>query len=325
VQLTRVPNDVRPPADVTTASRASVLARVAQTHQLSARAHAQSADLRSPAVLRAVMSAQAEALVASWELLPAEALERVLTHMSGDVLALCAAACVSRAWRDAAAVAVPLSAVRLERLPVAVAQRLTDADLVALVRRARGRLVSLDLCGAQLVTDQGLTAALLQPHALTTFRADITCSQLSATGVVHALEPHRGRVRELSVRGMECVLHLPDTEGKAAKTAWYGECRGIVRTLRALLAPWGTLVGDKVCFGADNQPCARLCRGQADTCKDCGVTLCADHRDDRFTACRYCGENFCRDSCIFDVTGLCQECQADPAAHPREDYESSDS
>jgi hypothetical protein len=250
---------------------------------------------------------------ASWDVLPAEALERVVSFLTSDVLSLCASACVARAWRDAAACVEPRSAVRLNKLPPAVAQRLTDAGLAALVRRARGRLVLLDLCGAQLVTDDGLTAALLQPHALTIFRADIACSELTASAVTRALEPQRGRVRELSVRGLKCLPHLPDSEGEAAETAWYGECRGVIRTLRALLAPCGTLVGDKVCDGDDYEPCARLCSSE-DACQNefdsCKVALCGEHQGNRFNRCLWCHKRFCSANCMgHDNPTLCGICE----------------
>ena len=250
-----------------------------------------------------------DAALASWDALPAEALERVVSFVTGDVLTLCASACVARAWRDAAVRVEPRSAVRLNKLPDAVAQRLTDAGLVALVRRARGRLVSLDLCGARLVTDEGLTAALLQPHALTVFRADVACSELTASAVMRALEPQRGRVRELSVRGLKCLPHLPGSDEEAAETAWYAECRGVVRILRALLAPRGTLVGGKVCDGNDYEPCARLCSSE-DACQNefdgCNVALCGQHQGNRFNRCLWCHKRFCSATCMgHDNPRLC--------------------
>lgn len=256
------------------------------------------------------MSAQAEALVTSWEPLPAEALERVLTHLSGDVLALCAAACVSRAWRDAAAVVEPLSAVRLERLPAVVARRLTDAGLAALVRRSHGRLEYLDLCGACLLTDAGLVAALdvggaglvtdagliaglLQPHALYAFRSDAACHFITASGVARALASQRGLMHELCVRGLDC-LQKPGPE--QAVRAWRGECVGVINELYALMAPRGRLVGAQICsvFSDDadpnDEPCAGMC-GPDDVCQGCGVVLCEDHQD--FSECGRCDQLFC--------------------------------
>jgi hypothetical protein len=256
------------------------------------------------------MSAQAEALVASWELLPAEALERVLTHVSGDVLALCAAACVSRAWRDVAARVQPLSAVRLPRLPYAVAPRLTDLGLAALVRRAHGRLEYLDVGGAGLLTDEGIIAALQQPHALTTFIAD-DAGSITAQGVTRALAPQRGRLLDLQVAGLDCLPHKPG--GEITVTAWHQERINVVNVLRTLMAPRGRLIGTQMCWHGNNDsdpkdepPCACMC-GPDDACQECGVVLCGHHEDGRFSECYYCSRCFCTDDCL-PRTGLCAQC-----------------
>ena len=156
------------------------------------------------------MRLRSAASVRSWDALPAEALERVLTYLASNVLALCAAACVSRAWRDAAEYAQPQSAVRVNQLPSAVARRLTNAGLAALVRRSHGRLEHLNLCGAWLVTRTGLVTALRQPHALTSFRADINCHKLTAEAVSRALASRRGLIRDLRVCGLKTLAPWPD-------------------------------------------------------------------------------------------------------------------
>lgn len=108
----------------------------------------------------------------------------VLANLAGDVPSLCAAACVSRAWRAAAA--APALWTRLERLPPAAARRLNTERLIWLVARAAGGLERLDLSGADGVGDAGLDTALQQPHALTHFVADSDCSMLSASVVAEA-------------------------------------------------------------------------------------------------------------------------------------------
>jgi hypothetical protein len=261
------------------------------------------------------MTSEGEALEVSWDALPAEALERVVAFVTDDVLALCAAACVARAWRDAAERVLPKSAVRLDKLPLAVARRLTDAGLAALVRRARGRLVSLDLRGAQLVKDEGLVAALLQPHALTTFRADITCRELTASAVVRALEPRRNLMREVHVAGLKCSS-TPASE----RQALHQVCNRVIGELNALLVGGGlmvhtTLSGNKVC-AYEYEPCARLC-GSSDVCMDCALTLCGEHQDGCFGPCfGSCGGRFC-DQCVHGGPGMCSDCDAERAGNAR--------
>jgi hypothetical protein len=86
---------------------------------------------------------------ASWDAVPATVIALVLTHLAGDARSLCAAACVARAWRAAAA--EPRLWARL-----AGVRRLTDARLAALVARARGHLEHLDVDDALQLTDAGL-------------------------------------------------------------------------------------------------------------------------------------------------------------------------
>lgn len=251
------------------------------------------------------MSAQGEGpqRVVSWDELPREVLSRVLARVSLDQVALCAAVCVSRAWRDAAARLRQKSDVRLKKLPAAVARRLTDAGLAALVRRAHGRLVLLDLRGARLVTDEGLIRALQQPHTLTSFRANVSCRELTASAVVRALEPRRGLMRELRVRGLRCLASMPDF---GSVGAWRDECRAVLDTLHQLLAPEGSLDGEYVC---DGENCACIC-GYTDICKACDAAKCAGHQNGCFDTCDSCVEYFCKDTCL-NEDGLCDECAPD--------------
>ena len=247
----------------------------------------------------------------SWDDLPLELLSRVLARVSRDKLSLCAAACVSRAWRDTVACLKPKSAVHLKRLPPAVAQRLTDAGLAALVRRARGRLVSLNLRGARLVTDEGLVAALQQRHKLTSFRADIACRELTAVGVARALAPRRGLMSYLRVRGLRCLPYTPGAESDhGVVSAWYTGCMAAIGTLRELLAPEGSLDGEDVCDGDHNGGlCACMC-GPNDICKACDHAWCRGHQDGRLGRCDDCSECFCEDSCL-DDRGVCEGCASD--------------
>lgn len=170
----------------------------------------------------------------------------VLARLSGDVPSLCAAACVARAWRDAAA--KPQLWAHVGPLPLAAARRLTDARLATLVARAAGGLERLRLDGAEQLTEEGLAVALQQPHALTDFCAPTECRTLTAISVARALASRRGQLLRLSVRGLECGPPVPKHDaGQAGLAAWRREVAGVVRALRALLAPGGVLDGDRLC------------------------------------------------------------------------------
>lgn len=140
---------------------------------------------------------------ARYNALPADAIALVLKRLAGDVSSLCASACVARAWRAAAA--EPRLWSHLARLPPDAAKRLTGKHLAALVARAAGGLERLDVSGASQLTDDGfVTAIMRQPHALTAFIADSKCYKLTGKGAATALAAQRGRMRELSVRGLRC-------------------------------------------------------------------------------------------------------------------------
>jgi hypothetical protein len=176
----------------------------------------------------------------------------ILAQLDGDVPSLCAAACVSRAWRAAAA--APALWVRLECLPPAVAERLNAERLAGLVARAAGGLQLLDLsdAGRFSLTDADLVAALRQPHALTSFTADSGCERLTAAGVVAALASRRGLMFELSVAGLAVGPELPsdddedEEDGEAfiarqrAVNAFVTESDAVRAALRALLRPTET-------------------------------------------------------------------------------------
>jgi hypothetical protein len=102
--------------------------------------------------------------------LSADTLIAVLRALNGDVASLCAAACVSRAWRDAAlhpSLWRDFSACFGDG---DVAARLTDARLAALVTRARGGLERLHLSSCTALTAFGVVAALRGCPPLTTLR-----------------------------------------------------------------------------------------------------------------------------------------------------------
>lgn len=240
--------------------------------------------------------------VASWDALPGDVILRVLHHHAGDVRTLCAAACVGRAWREAAT--VPSLWTQLKALPLRTAVELTDERLAALIARARGCLEALDVSNALRLTDEGLRAALLQPHALVAFTAGYGCDQLTAQGVARALAAQNGRMRLLVTRGLACAPNFPLLDDERGG-GWYEECTGIIAALQALVAPDGVgLDGMLFC----EHPCARLC-GAEDICSSvgCDAVVCEEHREaDYFMLCSGCFELFC-DDCL-TLRGQCADC-----------------
>jgi hypothetical protein len=245
---------------------------------------------------------------APWDTLPAEVLARVLQHLAGYVRTLSAVACVSRAWRDAAA--EPSLWAQLQQLPRRAAARLTDERLAALVLRARGGLARLDLRGARGVSDEGLNAALQQPYALDTlveFTADAECRQLTAQGVARALASRSGQLRRLGVAGLLCGPQ-PAVPGylrnQQPNQLWRTQCLGVVASLRALLASRGVLEGTKTCDW--DTPCSRLCDDDNYCSHDaCCVALCDDHMDNGFEMCADCEKLLCSNCLRF---GRCEQC-----------------
>ena len=231
---------------------------------------------------------------ARYNALPADAIALVLERLAGDVPSLCAAACVARAWRAAAA--QPRLWAHLAQLPPDVAERLTNEDLASLVARAAGGLERLDVSGASQLTDYGFEAAMRQPHALTAFIADSECYQLTGQGVATALAAQRGRMRELSVRGLRCGLEQPDdAHSSASVTAWRAAGGRVIRALRALRAPGCAMDGHTVCEHYPAEPhymddwtdglCDVIC-GRRDLCQMCGgEPQCDEHKQDDCSNC----------------------------------------
>ena len=251
-----------------------------------------------------------DAAAAPWDTLPCDAILRVLRHHAGDVRTLCAAACVGRAWRDAAT--EPSHWTQLKALTLRTAVELTDQRLTALVARARGNLGRLDVSNALHLTDAGLRAALQQPHALVEFTADAHCRQLTAQGVARALASQNGRMRRLVTRGLACAPDFPLADDDERVEGWYDESAGSIAALHELIAPDGdALDGSLFC----THPCARLC-GAEDVCSSagCDTVVCEEHREaDNFQLCFGCWELFCGD-CITAYRGRCAECDTDSSS-----------
>ena len=93
--------------------------------------------------------------------LQSDLLPLLLAALEGDVSALCASACVCTHWRDALLRSAGAAALwRTLRVTTPAKWRLTDARLGALLARAAGGLVSLDVSGCGQLSDDGLAAAL---------------------------------------------------------------------------------------------------------------------------------------------------------------------
>jgi hypothetical protein len=186
--------------------------------------------------------------------LPPDILGRILALRAGEVATLCAAACVSHAWHDAAMQPrlwrdlcnfelVPVTRYRGPRMVP-----LTDARLATLVQRALGAdgcgLERLDVRNCELITARGVVAALRGAH-------------------------QEGRLRELRVKGI-----ISDADAGA----------DVIDLLRTFLRE-GHYRGGFVdvhehllCnadVGAPGAPrlCSRLC--DSTLCEECGIIRCS--------------------------------------------------
>ena len=93
--------------------------------------------------------------------LPVVLVERVLSFCAGDVRTLCAAACVSCAWRDAATVPALWRSIELGAWRQRCRARLHRRQLRALLQRSRGAdLEKLDLCDCDQLTVRDVLKAL---------------------------------------------------------------------------------------------------------------------------------------------------------------------
>ena len=236
--------------------------------------------------------------------LPAEVLHRILgaPSLCGDAATLCAAACVSRSWRAAAA-SPPLWR-HFGPLSPRAAARLSDATLATLVSRAGGApaLVRADLTDCERITDDGLAEALL-PHARSLTRVLLNgCTALTARGVLHALQG--AQLAHLGVRGVRAMAH-GDKNYFASRR--YAEARQCSRLLAASLAPeaaaaWkvglceakiSTVTGMSDPCG-DN--CARLYDETNHSCCACYTLFCiVCERRLNFSKCYSCDTEMCSD------------------------------
>ena len=98
--------------------------------------------------------------------LPFDVVRCILASLAGDVATMCAAACVSRTWRDAAREPALWETLVISYPPREPALDVTDERLAELVTRAgagvdgQPHLTALDVTGCTYVTARGVVAAL---------------------------------------------------------------------------------------------------------------------------------------------------------------------
>jgi hypothetical protein len=221
--------------------------------------------------------------------LPAEILGRILALRAGEVVTLCAAACVSRAWHDAAMQPRLWRNLRnFERFPAThyqgpVILPLTDARLATLVQRASGALERLDVSQCELITARGVVAALRG-------------------------ECLEGQLQELCVEGVIVISDAgADADVIAPLRTFLHECcffGGFLDVHEHLLC--NADVGEP---GAPHI-CARLCKGAL--CEECDIVRCAwchtPSRTHDFAGTPPC-EHICSDCGCFEYAEYLRPCE----------------
>lgn len=244
--------------------------------------------------------------------LPRDVLPLVLLPLKGDVASLCAAACVSRAWRGA--VTFPRLWTHIGPFSGGFGARLTDARLMQLVARARGGLQVLKLTNISRssITDAGLAAALGNTSRLRVFAAN--GMPLTGAGIAAALAGSQGRMRKLRVCGVRAAPAVDD--GDMPRDSW----EAALGALHALLAPDGEIDAAEFCnmaaydYRLDGPRCARMCTGD-DGCYNCEAMCCSAHKA-RVQNCLNCIGAICDCCRSQEVTAfgvpLCEPCGLSP-------------
>lgn len=131
--------------------------------------------------------------------LDAALLSRCLTMLEGDVAALCASACVSKAWNLAA------QDPRVWRwlvVPRRLADELTDERFKELIRRSGGAVERLDVSHCSELSSAAISDAIKDARASLTHLA-VAYTRISAFKVLAALDGTR--LTYLSVRGVDLI------------------------------------------------------------------------------------------------------------------------
>ena len=181
--------------------------------------------------------------------LPTPALKCVLSHCDGDVRTLCAAACVSRAWRDAAA----------EQTLWCVLSGLCRCAPLRSLRPPHAALADAGV--ANLVSRAGPGAAI---ELLDAYQ----CAAVTVDGLLQALA---GRLitRELRVRGVS-------SRARSVSGALL-QSRDPLPRLRALLAPGARMDATELCqYETGTWRCEGILCARPDdvSCDDCDAVWC---------------------------------------------------
>ena len=239
--------------------------------------------------------------------LPCEVISLILSSLNDP--SKCAAACLARAWRDAAASPHLWKTVGV--FP-GTALRLTDAGLASLVRRSAGGLTHLRLPSASSITREGLAAAMT-PRQEKLKAVLAYGNSISGADIAAALATYRGRLRKLKVCGIRAVAVRPDVPLEEVEEeiafAFWASCNDAIGALLALLAPEGKLDAIAVCdqdADTDTLVCARLCTIEH-KCENCETACCKKHAVNVITECVRCGGFYCDECTEGEVCYPCLE------------------
>jgi hypothetical protein len=253
--------------------------------------------------------------------LPLDAVRRILAPHAGDVYTLCAAACVSRVWRDAAKASALWRNLNIAFQPPCLhplQYNVTDERLAELVTRAgtgvggEPHLERLDVTGCLYVSTRGVVAALAGANLqgkLTVLRvANTVCEQDDAAG--------SSSVEDV-IADLQTFLQRRD---------------GVVHAPATLDVDKPLLCEERGC----DVDCPRICAGfRCDACKipccdfcfedmapDQGQLLCKHYR-----VCNGCdsmraGERGCM-GCDEDITGASRGLERLSARHARREGKTS--
>jgi len=240
----------------------------------------------------------------------------VLSCLVGDISSMCAAACVSRAWREAAS--TPSLWVCIGPL-LGDEERLDDVRLQSLAVRAAGAggFTSLELHGTS-VTDSGLMLALRhQRNKVEQFDCSSNMhsnNKLTGIGVGAALLRSRGQIRVLNVRGIPALNAKKQNDilnGTEPKAALHNMRSCVIRTLQTMMAPQCSIDVTDICpvaFKHNEQiyKCGRMCT-PTEACHGCKSMRCNAVTLHNLTACEECLNLFCG-RCMSDYGPVCGDC-----------------
>ena len=262
--------------------------------------------------------------------LPAVIMSDILDLCAGEVATLCAVACVSRAWHDAA-----MQPRRWQKLRnfQNLARPLTDARLATREKRVSGSdgksgyvLDVLDVCSCARVSARGVVAALRGARLEgreRTLRVEGVRSDADDAAVVPLLRTFLCSPKEDSLAGfLDVRTHLlcnavVGNEGawrqcsRLCKSVLCEQC-DVVRCRRCHVPSWshnfrGTLPCEHIC--ADCGYCKEHLLS-CDGCQEGGEDSDAEHLicADCACYCENCSKHYCLKTCINTKVVLCASC-----------------